>query len=69
MVRFWICYYFKETEGDGATEEEVIDMIGNATDLTLADIVSTGFKTVDGRILEESLFTPGGDSGEFILAL
>jgi hypothetical protein len=31
--------------------------------------VNTGFKTIDGRITELSLFTPGGDAGEFILAL
>ena len=29
----------------------------------------TGFKTMDGRINEHGLFTPGGDVGEFILAL
>jgi len=32
-------------------------------------VLSTGFKTLDGRINGDYLATPGGDAGEFILGL
>jgi hypothetical protein len=32
-------------------------------------VLEQGFHTLDGRIKEKGLFTPGGDAGEFILAL
>lgn len=34
-----------------------------------AKVVEQGFKTLDGRVQDAYLATPGGDAGEFILAL
>lgn len=43
--------------------------MGNPSNMSLAQILETGFKTLDGRITTASFYTPGGDAGEFILAL
>lgn len=37
--------------------------------VTMGKVSETSFKCLDDRITEPSLFTPGGDLGEFILAL
>ena len=42
----------KETEGDGATEKQIKDLIGSPTDLTFANVVKNSFKTIDGRITD-----------------
>lgn len=34
-----------------------------------AKVLERGFKSIDGRISDAYLATPGGDAGEFILAL
>jgi hypothetical protein len=44
-------------------------LIGLPTELTFARVLEHGFKTIDGRIRDAFLGTPGGDAGEFILAL
>jgi hypothetical protein len=67
--KIFYCYYFQETQGEGATEKQIKDLIGSPTDLTFARVVETGFKALDGRIGGSYLATPGGDAGEFILAL
>ena len=64
-----ICYYYKESPGDGATEKQIKALIGQPTDLVFAKVVEQGFKTLDGRVQDAYLATPGGDAGEFILAL
>ena len=37
--------------------------------MQFARVLSTGFKTLDGRINGAYLATPGGDAGEFLLGL
>ena len=61
----------KEAEGSegGACEKQIKDLIGCPSNLTFARIVENGFKTLDGRVNDELLGTPGGDAGEFILAI
>jgi hypothetical protein len=59
----------QEAEGEGATQKQIKDLIGNPTDLQFARVLSTGFKTLDGRINGHYLATPGGDAGEFVLGL
>lgn len=44
-------------------------MIGHPVDLKLSKVLEHGFKTIDGRINDAYFATPGGDAGEFILAL
>ena len=44
-------------------------MIGNPADITIERVLDGGFLTLDGRIRDKGLFTPGGDAGEFVLAL
>jgi hypothetical protein len=44
-------------------------LIGSPTDLSFVNVLDHGFKTLDGRIQDAFLGTPGGDAGEFILAL
>eukprot|EP00347_Sterkiella_histriomuscorum_P004252 403361163 len=58
-----------ETQGDGATEKQIKDLINSPSGLQLVRVLETGFKTLDGRIQGSYLATPGGDSGEFILGL
>lgn len=61
--------FIQETEGEGASEKEIKDVIGDPSSLNVARVLETGFKTTDGRIEGSYLGTPGGDSGEFILGL
>jgi len=51
------------------SEVKVREIIGQPGSITISKVLETGFYTMDGRIREQGLFTPGGDSGEFILAL
>ena len=44
-------------------------MIGDPKKLKFVRVLETGFKTLDGRINGAYLGTPGGDAGEFLLAL
>lgn len=37
--------------------------------MDITKVLSNGFKTLDGRLTGTVLGTPGGDAGEFILAL
>jgi hypothetical protein len=64
-----VCYYFKETHGSGATESVIRELMGSPVNLSFVKIQEQSFKSIDGRINGEYLATPGGDAGEFILAL
>lgn len=44
-------------------------MIGSLSDIIFVDPVKYHFSCLDGRIKDPILGTPGGDAGEFILAL
>jgi hypothetical protein len=48
---------------------KILQVLGQPSSIHINKILETGFKTMDGRIKEHGLFTPGGDVGEFILAL
>jgi len=50
-------------------EKILKELIGNPQDMQFARVIENGFKTLDGRISGPVLGTPGGDAGEFILAL
>lgn len=58
-----------DAKGEGASDKDIRNLLGTPTDMTFARIAETGFKSLDGRITGEYLATPGGDAGEFILAL
>lgn len=49
--------------------EQVRQLIGDLQLLEYTDPRKTSFSCMDGRIQKEGLSTPGGDAGEFILAL
>ena len=62
--------------GDSEDEEnEFLDLkeakqiIGKVTDLNLVEVEDTSFHCLDGRVRNPSLFSPGGDFGEFLTAL
>ncbi|CDW91600.1 UNKNOWN [Stylonychia lemnae] len=59
----------QETQGEGATEQQIRELINTPTTLAMARVLENGFKSLDGRISGTYLATPGGDSGEFILGL
>ena len=44
-------------------------LIGDITQLEFVDPTKTSFHCMDGRESNEILATPGGDFGEFLLAL
>jgi hypothetical protein len=58
-----------QREGQGATLAEVESLIGNFEELNFFYIPNTSFKCLDGRNTRAVLGTPGGDAGEFIIAL
>ena len=58
-----------ERSGSGATFEEIRNLIGNIDDLKYVIVPETSFRCLDGRNSHGVLSTPGGDAGEFILAL
>jgi len=60
---------WSERVGQGASLEEVKNMIGNVSNLKYVKIHSTSFRCLDGRNSRAVLGTPGGDAGEFILSL
>jgi hypothetical protein len=58
-----------EKAGKGASYDDIRNLIGNIEDLTYVSVPYTSFKCLDGRHNTAVLATPGGDAGEFILAL
>ena len=58
-----------ERNGIGASFEDIRNLIGNIEELTYVVVPETSFKCLDGRNTKGVLATPGGDAGEFILAL
>ena len=54
---------------NGLTMDEVRNLVGQPSDLKYVDVDKQSFYCLDGRVNKEILGTPGGDAGEFILAL
>ena len=61
--------WLKETDHGKDVESSVRKIIGGPTSIKIERVLEESFKTVDGRIKESGFFTPGGDTGEFILGL
>ena len=59
----------QEKKGHGATFDEIRSLIGNIEELNYIVVPEISFKCLDGRYRNGIVGTPGGDSGEFILAL
>jgi len=58
-----------ENVGDGLEPQNIRSHLGDVTSLEWAQIGQHFFSDIDGRSEEKILGTPGGDLGEFILAL
>lgn len=59
----------QDKSGQGLTMEQVRKLIGDLQDLEYADPRKLHFSCMDGRTSRAGIFAPGGDAGEFILAL
>lgn len=51
------------------TFEQVREVVGHPKELTYVNVADTHFSCVDGRVEGGVLGAPGGDLGEYILAL
>merc|ERR1712032_429975 len=60
---------FRDRKGKGLSTKEVRRRMGDIKHYNWAKVSKSFFTCVDGRIAKETLSTPGGDAGEFILAL
>lgn len=58
-----------EKKGIGASYDNIKDLLGNVEELNYVLITENSFKCLDGRYNDPVLGTPGGDAGEFIIAL
>ena len=58
-----------EKAGQGASHDDIRNLIGNIEELNYVKVPNFSFKCLDGRNQEDVMATPGGDAGEFILAL
>ena len=58
-----------EKVGQGASHDDIRHLIGNIEELNYVKVPTFSFKCLDGRNRDAVLATPGGDSGEFIMAL
>lgn len=58
-----------EKAGQGASHDDLRNLVGNIEELNYVKVPNFSFKCLDGRNQEDVLATPGGDAGEFILAL
>lgn len=58
-----------EKGGIGASYEDVRNLVGNIEELNYVKVPEASFNCLDGRFNEAILGTPGGDTGEFIMAL
>lgn len=59
----------EERKGQGASFDDIRDLVGNIEDLNYVVVPETSFRCLDGRNAKGVLGTPGGDAGEFILGL
>lgn len=60
---------FRDKTGNGLGFRKVRKLIGNIKDYSWTKVSKASFTCVDGRVSYDSLSTPGGDAGEFLLAL
>ncbi|CAG9313054.1 unnamed protein product [Blepharisma stoltei] len=58
----------QEREGEGATLDDLEEKFSSET-YEWVNVLDSSFRCLDGRITEGSLGAPGGDFGEFALAL
>ena len=58
-----------EKEGLGSSIDDIRILIGNIQDLNYINVENSEFSCLDGRSSRSVLASPGGDTGEFILAL
>lgn len=58
-----------EKGGIGASYDDVRNLVGNIEELNYVRVPEASFKCLDGRFNDPILGTPGGDTGEFIMAL
>lgn len=58
-----------EKSGQGASQDDIRNLVGNIEELNYVQVPSSYFKCLDGRNTDAVLSTPGGDAGEFVLAL
>lgn len=59
----------QEKQGQGASFDDIRTLIGNIEELNYIVVPEISFKCLDGRYRSGIVGTPGGDAGEFILAL
>ena len=59
----------EERKGQGASFDDIRGLLGNIEDLNYVVVPEVSFRCLDGRNGKGVLGTPGGDAGEFILAL
>jgi hypothetical protein len=58
-----------EKIGQGASHDDIRNLVGNIEELNYVKVPNFSFKCLDGRNTDDVMATPGGDAGEFILAL
>ncbi|KAL4434746.1 hypothetical protein ABPG74_017166 [Tetrahymena malaccensis] len=58
-----------DTDGQGMNQDTIRDIVGDVHSLQFVNPKEYYFMGLDGRNTEPCLSTPGGDAGEFILAL
>ena len=58
-----------ERDGQGANYDDIRNLIGNIEALNYVVVPEASFRCLDGRNKDAVLASPGGDAGEFILAL
>jgi len=59
----------EERPGQGASFDDIRSLVGNIDELNYVVVPEVSFRCLDGRNSNGVLGTPGGDAGEFILAL
>lgn len=60
---------FKDKTGNGLEYSQTRDFMGKIKDYKWTKVSKSSFSCVDGRVTHGALSTPGGDAGEFLLAL
>lgn len=60
---------FKDKSGNGLEYKDIRGTIGKIRNFKWSKVSKSSFSCVDGRVTWDALSTPGGDAGEFILAL
>ena len=58
-----------EKTGLGSTITDIRTLVGNIQDLKYINVENSEFSCLDGRTNQNVLASPGGDAGDFILAL